>query len=57
VPLSAVQPGDLIFYYSDIHHVGIYVGGGQIIAATHTGDYVRQMSMYYSPPVGAGRPG
>jgi len=56
VPLSAVQPGDLIFYYSDIHHVGIYVGGGQIIAATHTGDYVRQMSMYYSPPVGAGRP-
>jgi len=57
VPLSAVQPGDLIFYYSDIHHVGIYVGGGQIIAATHTGDYVRQMSMYYSPPIGAGRPG
>jgi cell wall-associated NlpC family hydrolase len=57
VPLSAVQPGDLIFYYSDIHHVGIYVGGGQIIAATHTGDYVRQMSMYYSSPVGAGRPG
>jgi cell wall-associated NlpC family hydrolase len=57
IPLSAVQPGDLIFYYSDIHHVGIYVGGGQIIAATHTGDYVRQMSMYYSPPVGAGRPG
>jgi cell wall-associated NlpC family hydrolase len=57
VPLSAVQPGDLIFYYSDIHHVGIYEGGGMIIAATHTGDYVREMSMYYSPPVGAGRPG
>ena len=57
IPLSSVQPGDLIFYYSDIHHVGIYVGGGQIIAATHTGDYVRQMSMYYTSPVGAGRPG
>jgi cell wall-associated NlpC family hydrolase len=57
VPLSAVQPGDLIFYYSDIHHVGIYVGGGQIIAATHTGSYVKTLSMYYAPPVGAGRPG
>ncbi len=54
MPLSAVQPGDLIFYYSDIHHVGIYVGGGQIIAATHTGDYVRYRSMYYTTPVGAG---
>jgi cell wall-associated NlpC family hydrolase len=57
VPLNAVQPGDLIFYYSDIHHVGIYIGGGQIIAATHTGDFIRQMSMYYSSPIGAGRPG
>ena len=57
IPLSAVQPGDLIFYYSDIHHVGIYEGGGMIIAATHTGDYVREMSMYYTTPAGAGRPG
>ena len=57
VPLSAVQPGDLIFYYGDISHVGIYVGGGDIIAATHTGDYVREMSMYYTTPAGAGRPG
>ncbi|MBA3654047.1 MAG: C40 family peptidase, partial [Actinobacteria bacterium] len=57
IPLSSVQPGDLIFYYSDIHHVGIYAGGGQIIAATHTGSFVRTLSMYYSPPIGAGRPG
>jgi peptidoglycan DL-endopeptidase CwlO len=57
IPLNSVQPGDLLFYYSDIHHVGIYEGGGQIIAATHTGSYVKRMSMYYTTPVGAGRPG
>jgi cell wall-associated NlpC family hydrolase len=28
VAISAVQPGDLLFYYSDIHHVAMYVGGG-----------------------------
>ena len=29
VPSSAAQPGDLIFFYSPISHVGIYVGGGR----------------------------
>ncbi len=29
VPSSAAQPGDLIFYYSPISHVGLYVGGGR----------------------------
>ena len=36
VPKDQAQPGDLIFYYSPIGHVGIYVGGGQMIhAAAH----------------------
>ena len=42
VPLSALQPGDLVFFggpsYS--YHVGIYVGGGSMINAPHTGAVV-----------------
>jgi peptidoglycan DL-endopeptidase CwlO len=60
VPLDSVQPGDLIFYYSPISHVALYVGGGQIVHATHPGadGAVHTDSMYgYDPPVGAARPG
>lgn len=34
IPLSAVQPGDLVFY-GDMSHTGIYVGGGQVIHAAN----------------------
>jgi cell wall-associated NlpC family hydrolase len=60
VPLGSVQPGDLIFYYSPISHVALYIGGGQIVHATHPGadGAVHTDSMYgYDPPVGAARPG
>jgi peptidoglycan DL-endopeptidase CwlO len=60
VPLSQVQPGDLIFYFSPISHVAIYVGGGMIIHARHPGPggEVQKSSMYgYSTPVAAARPG
>ncbi len=36
-----LQPGDLIFYYSPVSHVGIYAGGGKMINAVQTGDVVR----------------
>jgi cell wall-associated NlpC family hydrolase len=55
VPVSDVQPGDLLFYGSPIHHVGIYVGGGQMVEAPETGEYVRYASIYRSDLVGAGR--
>ena len=56
IPLSAIQPGDLIFYGSPVHHVALYIGGGQIIHAPHTGSYVQVASMYYwSDLAGAGR--
>jgi cell wall-associated NlpC family hydrolase len=60
VPLGSVQPGDLIFYYSPISHVALYIGGGQIVHATHPGadGAVHTDSMYgYGSPVGAARPG
>ncbi len=34
VPLSALQPGDLVTYYSPVSHVAMYIGGGQIIHAS-----------------------
>jgi cell wall-associated NlpC family hydrolase len=52
---SELQPGDLIFYYSPISHVAIYVGGGMQVAATHTGDYVRLQALH-SGITGYGRP-
>ena len=34
VPKDQLQPGDLVFFYNPIHHVGIYIGNGQMINAT-----------------------
>jgi cell wall-associated NlpC family hydrolase len=54
VSLDALQPGDLVFFYG-LGHVGIYVGGGQIIHAPSTGGVVEIISMSYMPPDGARR--
>lgn len=57
VPRGSLQPGDLVFFGSPIHHVGIYVGGGQYIHAPRTGDVVRITSLSSrSNYVGAVRP-
>jgi cell wall-associated NlpC family hydrolase len=56
IALSDLQPGDLVFFGSDIHHEGMYVGDGQMIEAPHTGANVRYASIYRSDLVGAGRP-
>jgi cell wall-associated NlpC family hydrolase len=47
VSMSAIQPGDLIFYESPDQHVALYVGGGQIIHAPHAGSVVKYDSLYY----------
>ena len=57
VPLDALQPGDLVFFGSDIHHVGLYIGGGQMVDAPYTGTVVRVESMYTHGLMGAVRPG
>jgi cell wall-associated NlpC family hydrolase len=57
VPRDQVQPGDLIFYYSPIGHVGIYVGGGTMIHAQNTGTTVTLAPVRWNKVVGVGRPG
>lgn len=47
VPLSNAQPGDLVFFYDDVTHVGIYIGNGMMIHAPKPGAYVREESIYY----------
>jgi peptidoglycan DL-endopeptidase CwlO len=56
VSTSALQPGDLVFYGSPVHHVALYVGGGQVIHAPQTGDVVRYASVDMMPITGAVRP-
>jgi cell wall-associated NlpC family hydrolase len=56
VSQSDWQPGDLLFFGSPIHHVAMYIGGGQMVEAPYTGAYVRVVSAYRSDYVGAGRP-
>jgi len=56
VNISDLQPGDLVFFGSDIHHVGMYIGGGMMVNAPQTGDVVRTVSVYQRDLVGAARP-
>jgi cell wall-associated NlpC family hydrolase len=49
VSLSALMPGDLVFYYSPVSHVGMYIGGGRIVHAPHTGSSVQIVSLYSMP--------
>ncbi len=56
VPLDQVQPGDLIFYYNDVHHVAIYVGAGTVIHAPFSGSTV-SLSGINGHVIGAARPG
>ena len=57
VPLSQLQPGDLVFYYSGPGHVAIYIGNGNVIEALTYGKRAGVYSIDYAgDPVGAGRP-
>ncbi|TDT37566.1 cell wall-associated NlpC family hydrolase [Streptomyces sp. BK208] len=47
VPVSQAQPGDLVFFYDDISHVGLYIGDGMMIHAPKPGAYVREESIFY----------
>ncbi|MFH8804457.1 NlpC/P60 family protein [Streptomyces sp. NPDC017936] len=47
VSLADALPGDLIFFYDDVTHVGVYIGNGMMIHAPKPGAYVREESVYY----------
>ncbi|GAA1609328.1 C40 family peptidase [Catellatospora bangladeshensis] len=60
VSAANAKVGDLVFFFSDLHHVGIYVGtvGGErvMVHAPHTGDVVRMAYIKYMPVAGYVRP-
>lgn len=59
VSRDQLQPGDLVFFYSPISHVALYIGNGQIVHATSPGNPVRVDSLsghYSSNFAGATRP-
>jgi cell wall-associated NlpC family hydrolase len=61
IGLGDLRPGDLVFFasssdYHSIYHVGLYLGGGQMIEAPYTGESVRVSSIYRSSLFGAARP-
>ena len=57
IAMSDLQPGDLVFYYSPISHVGIYIGNGMIVHAANPGTGVVVSSVSSMPYTGAVRPG
>jgi cell wall-associated NlpC family hydrolase len=59
VPANQLAPGDLVFFYSDIHHVGLYIGNGNMVHAPTTGDVVKvtSVSVFGSDYMGARRLG
>ncbi|GHJ38170.1 NlpC/P60 family protein [Streptomyces sp. TS71-3] len=46
---SDLRVGDLVLFYGDLSHIGLYAGGGQILHAPHTGAVVRYESMANMP--------
>ena len=57
VSASQLQPGDLVFYYQPISHVGMYIGGGMIVHAANPSSGVTISGLYSMPYTGAVRPG
>ena len=52
---SQLQPGDLVFFFPDIGHVGLYVGNGLMVDAPQTGQPVQVQPVFWSAYVGAVR--
>jgi peptidoglycan DL-endopeptidase CwlO len=57
VSRANLQPGDLVFFYNPISHVGIYLGDGQMVHASRPGKPVKIESISNMPYAGASRPG
>ncbi|MEO3770931.1 NlpC/P60 family protein [Micromonospora sp. B9E7] len=51
------RPGDLVFFFSDLHHVGLYLGNDQMVHAPRAGKPVQVASINNMPVAGFRRPG
>jgi cell wall-associated NlpC family hydrolase len=56
ISLSEARPGDLVIFFSDMHHVGMYVGGGTVVHAPSPGARVRYESVSVMPVAAVVRP-
>jgi peptidoglycan DL-endopeptidase CwlO len=57
VSVGQIRPGDMVFFGSPIHHVGMYIGNGNMVEASRKGVPVRVRSIYRKDMVGVGRLG
>ncbi len=55
VSRNELRPGDLVFFYSDLHHVGIYIGAGLMVHAPQTGDVIHVTTIDNRPFAGGVR--
>jgi peptidoglycan DL-endopeptidase CwlO len=55
VARSALLPGDLVFFYSPVSHVGIYIGNGQMVHASTSGEPVKTASVDSMPSYNSAR--
>jgi cell wall-associated NlpC family hydrolase len=53
VSKSQLKPGDLVFFYSPVHHVALYAGSGNVLHASRPGKPVGYLKMAYMPFAGA----
>jgi cell wall-associated NlpC family hydrolase len=56
VALDQLRPGDLVVYYASAEHIAMYIGGGFVVQAPHTGAVVRISPIGMAPILGAVRP-
>jgi cell wall-associated NlpC family hydrolase len=57
VPIDQIRPGDLVIFYADASHVGIYSGDGKVVVAPHSGSVIRIEAMRWMPVYAVRRPG
>jgi len=55
VSRADLEPGDLVFFFADISHVGMYIGNGLMVDAPSTGQVVQVQPVFWSDYVGAVR--
>jgi cell wall-associated NlpC family hydrolase len=57
VPLAAVEPGDIVIFYADASHAGIYAGDGKVVVAPHAGAVIALQELRWMPVYSVRRPG